>query len=117
VDARELVDQFKAFRNFEEYEDAELIRLKLRALYAAFSNRQIRRRRPMARAHAVITVSLTLRGEPTAVVAALANGLPLDALEGIRDGMQRELEERTRKPARGRRRVSIKVSNRKDSKR
>jgi hypothetical protein len=60
---------------------------------------------------AVITVALTLRGEPTAVVAALANGLPIDALEGIRDGMQRELEERQHNPARGRRRVSITVRN------
>lgn len=64
-------------------------------------------------AKAVITVSLTLRGEPTAVVAALANGLPVEALEGIRDGMQRELEERQQKPARGRRRMTITVSNRK----
>jgi hypothetical protein len=64
-------------------------------------------------AKAVITVSLTLRGEPLAVVAALVNGLPKDALEGIRDGMQRELEERQKKPARGRRRMTITVSNRK----
>jgi|GraSoiStandDraft_49_1057285.scaffolds.fasta_scaffold120884_3 hypothetical protein len=65
----------------------------------------------MAKAKALITVSLTLRGEPAAVVAAMANGLPVDALEGIRDGMQRELEERQKKPARGRRRVSITVRN------
>jgi hypothetical protein len=62
-------------------------------------------------AKAVITVSLTLRGEATAVVAALANGLPVDALEGIRDGMQAELEKRERTPARGRRRVTITVRN------
>jgi hypothetical protein len=68
----------------------------------------------MAKAKALITVSLTLRGEPAAVVAAMANGLPVDALEGIRDGMQAELEKRARTPARGRRRVSIKVTNRKD---
>ena len=59
---------------------------------------------------AVITVALTLRGEPTAVVAALANGLPTDALKGIRDGMIAELEkQRRRAPRKGTRRVSIKV--------
>lgn len=68
----------------------------------------------MAKANALITVSLTLRGEPQAVVAAMAHGLPLDALEGIRDGMQAELEKRARKPLSGRRRMTIKVTNRKD---
>jgi hypothetical protein len=54
-----------------------------------------------------ITITLKLRGEPAAVVAALANGLPVDALEGIRDGMTAELEARRKRPARGKRRVTI----------
>jgi hypothetical protein len=68
----------------------------------------------MKKGSAVITVALTLRGEPTAVVAALANGLPTEALEGIRDGMIAEMEKRIARPRRkGTRRVSIKVKGRK----
>ena len=66
-----------------------------------------------AKGSAVITVALTLRGEPTAVVAALANGLPTEALEGIRDGMIAEMEKRIASPRKGTRRVSIKVKGRK----
>lgn len=55
-----------------------------------------------------ITISLKLRGEPAAVVAALANGLPREALEQIRDGMIDELDARRRKTRPGRRRVQIK---------
>ena len=47
-----------------------------------------------------IELTITLRGEPTAVVHALANGLPVDALEGIRDGMTRELQKRLQAAAR-----------------
>lgn len=41
-----------------------------------------------------IEITLTLRGEPAAVVHALAEGLPVEALVGIRDGMTAELEHR-----------------------
>jgi hypothetical protein len=54
-----------------------------------------------------ITIALKFRGEPAAVVAALANGFPLEALEQIRDGMIKELDARRRKPRPGRRRVRI----------
>lgn len=54
-----------------------------------------------------IELTVTLRGEPGAVVHALANGLPVDALEGIRDGMVRELEKRSANPRKGKRRVTI----------
>jgi hypothetical protein len=63
MDARAAVDRLRVLKDFEEYEDAQLIRLKLRALADAFDKRQIK--------------------------------------------------ERQRKPARGRRRVTITVSNRK----
>jgi hypothetical protein len=57
-----------------------------------------------------ITVAIKIKGEPTAVVHALANGLPTSALEGIRDGMIAELEKQKRRaPRKGTRRVSIKV--------
>lgn len=59
-----------------------------------------------------IEIVVKLRGEPRAVVKALANGLPLEALEGIHEGMKKELAKRERNPARGRRPVRITVSNR-----
>lgn len=60
-----------------------------------------------------ITITLKLRGEPKAVVAALANGLPVEALEGIRGGMVEELEKRKRRPAKGTRRLVIRGRARK----
>ncbi len=54
-----------------------------------------------------IEIRLTLRGDPAGVVNALANGLPLEALVDIRDGMTEELERRRRRPARGARRARI----------
>lgn len=42
----------------------------------------------------VITITLTLRGVPGALAHALANGLPMAALEEIRDGMTEELHRR-----------------------
>ena len=60
-----------------------------------------------------IEVKLTIRGTAVGVVNALANGLPLEALKGIRDGMTEELAKRQRTPARGRarRRMTITVTN------
>ena len=55
-----------------------------------------------------IEITLTLRGNPAGVVNAIANGLPRQALEGIRDGMIAELEARKKKPARRPRRVTFK---------
>ena len=54
-----------------------------------------------------IEIRLTLRGDPAGVVNALANGLPLEALVDIRDGMTEELERRRRRPARVARRLRI----------
>jgi hypothetical protein len=55
-----------------------------------------------------IMITLKLRGEPAAVVRALAHGLPVEALEGIRGGMVEELEKRKRRPAKGPGRVAFK---------
>ena len=52
----------------------------------------------MKTSKATIEITLTLRGEPTAVVHALANGLPLEALDGIRGGMVAEMEKRGLEP-------------------
>lgn len=57
-----------------------------------------------------ITINLKLRGEPAAVVDALANGLPTSALEAIRDRLCVEAIKRQGKPAKGRRRITIKGS-------
>jgi len=54
-----------------------------------------------------IEIRLTLRGDPAGVVNALANGLPLEALVDIRDGMTEEVERRRRRPARVARRLRI----------
>jgi hypothetical protein len=56
---------------------------------------------------ATIEITLKLRGEPTAVVHALAHGLPVEALEGIRGGMVAELEKRRARPQKGTRRMTI----------
>ncbi len=57
----------------------------------------------------ILTITITLRGEPGALAHALANGLPLPALEEIRDGMTEELERRHRRPAQRNRPVRIKA--------
>lgn len=68
---------------------------------------------------ATIEITLTLRGEPTAVVHALANGLPIEALDEIRGGMVAEMEKREKLRKRsgardsGRRRVVIRGKGRK----
>lgn len=54
-----------------------------------------------------IEITITLRGNPAGVVDALANGIPLEGLVAIRDGMTAELEQRRRRPARGKRPVRI----------
>lgn len=54
-----------------------------------------------------IEITITLRGNPAGVVDALANGIPVDGLVAIRDGMTAELEARRRSPARGKRPVRI----------
>jgi len=51
-----------------------------------------------------IEITVTLRGNPAGVVNALANGLPLEALVDIRDGLDDEMAMRRERPARGRRR-------------
>ena len=61
-----------------------------------------------------IAITVRLAGKPEAVVDALANGLPSEALEALRDRLAIEAVRRSKKPARGRRRVAITVSNRKD---
>lgn len=62
----------------------------------------------MKKGKATIEITLTLRGEPVAVVRALANGLPIEALDEIRGGMVAEMEKRRRRPRKGTRRVVIK---------
>lgn len=96
-----------ALENLAEYEDAELLRFKLRALVDAFDAKQ--RKRRMKKDEIEITVRLA--GEPSAVVDALANGLPRPALEALRDRLCAAVIERQIKPGRGRRRVSITVGN------
>lgn len=54
-----------------------------------------------------IEITITLRGNPAGVVDALANGIPLEGLVAIRDGMTAELEARRRRPARVARRLRI----------
>ena len=54
-----------------------------------------------------ISITLKLAGEPSAVVGALVNGLPREAIVALRDRMGEELEKRRANPARGRRRVTI----------
>lgn len=54
-----------------------------------------------------IEITITLRGNPAGVVDALANGIPLEGLVAIRDGIQGELVARRRRPARGKRPVTI----------
>jgi len=54
-----------------------------------------------------IEITITLRGNPAGVVNALANGIPLEGLVAIRDGMTAELEARRKRPARGKRPVRI----------
>lgn len=60
-----------------------------------------------------IAITIKLAGEPAAVVGALVNGLPREALEALRDRMGDELEKRRAKPARGRRRVKLAITGRK----
>ena len=59
----------------------------------------------------VLEVTLTLRGDPAGVVNAFANGLPLEALVAIRDGMAAELHKQlgTRRKRKAAPRVAIKV--------
>lgn len=60
-----------------------------------------------------IEITITLRGNPAGVVDALANGIPLEGLVAIRDGMNDELAMRRERPARGRRRqVRIRARSR-----
>jgi len=54
-----------------------------------------------------IEIRLTIRGNPAGVVNALANGLPLEALADLRDGMTAELERRRLRPSRSNRPVRI----------
>jgi hypothetical protein len=56
-----------------------------------------------------ISITIKLAGEPTAVVGALANGLPREALEQLRDRMGEEIEKRRANPAPGRRRVKVAI--------
>lgn len=58
-----------------------------------------------------LAITIKLRGEPKAVVGALVNGLPREALEQIRDRMALEATRRAKKPARGRRRVKMTIRN------
>ncbi len=67
----------------------------------------------MKKGTAAITVTLTLRGEPTAVVHALANGLPVEALDELRGGMVAEIEKRLNRPRKGTRRVVVRGKGRK----
>lgn len=60
-----------------------------------------------------IAITIKLRGEPKAVIAALVNGLPKPALEKLRDRMALEVENRRAKPSARRRRVKIEISGRK----
>lgn len=55
-----------------------------------------------------IEITITLRGNAAGVVDALANGIPREGLESLRDGMTAELEKRRGNPARGNRPVRIK---------
>lgn len=41
-----------------------------------------------------LAVTLTLKGDPHDVIAALANGLPREALEKLRDALEDELQAR-----------------------